>query len=68
MSTPHPTRTEDVFSTLRHEVLTGQYRPGERLPSERELALRFETGRKAPGADPGSQPSMRRTLMCSAPF
>ena len=32
MSTPHPTRTEDVFSTLRHEVLTGQYRPGERLP------------------------------------
>ena len=43
MSTPHPTRTEDVFSTLRHEVLTGQYRPGERLPSERELALRFET-------------------------
>ena len=47
MSTPHPTRTEDVFSTLRHEVLTGQYRPGERLPSERELALRFETGRGA---------------------
>jgi GntR family transcriptional repressor for pyruvate dehydrogenase complex len=47
MSAPHPTRTEDVFSTLRHEVLTGQYRPGERLPSERELALRFETGRGA---------------------
>jgi len=47
MSNPHPTRMEDVFSTLRHEVLTGQYRPGERLPSERELALRFETGRGA---------------------
>ncbi|MBL6714858.1 MAG: HTH-type transcriptional regulator Mce2R [Pseudomonadota bacterium] len=47
MTEPYPTRAEDVFSTLRYEVLTGQYRPGERLPSERELALRFESGRGA---------------------
>jgi GntR family transcriptional repressor for pyruvate dehydrogenase complex len=39
------TRTEDITRTLREEVLRGQYRPGERLPSERELAARFETTR-----------------------
>lgn len=30
---------------LREEVLRGQYRAGERLPSERDLASRFETTR-----------------------
>lgn len=30
---------------LREEVLRGQYRPGERLPSERDLAARFRTTR-----------------------
>ena len=39
------TRTEDITRLLREEVLRGQYRPGERLPSERELAARFETTR-----------------------
>ncbi len=39
------TRTEQVTRVLREEVLTGQYRPGERLPSERDLARRFETTR-----------------------
>ncbi|MDZ7826338.1 MAG: winged helix-turn-helix domain-containing protein [Gammaproteobacteria bacterium] len=34
-----------MLETLRDEILTGQYRPGERLPSERELAARFETSR-----------------------
>lgn len=38
-------RTATVLDTLRDEILTGQYRPGERLPSERELAARFETSR-----------------------
>ncbi|MCP4007352.1 MAG: FadR family transcriptional regulator [bacterium] len=38
-------RTEDVTRVLREEVLRGQYRAGERLPSERELASRFETTR-----------------------
>jgi DNA-binding FadR family transcriptional regulator len=39
------TRTEDITRLLREEVLRGQYRPGERLPSERELAARFQTTR-----------------------
>jgi DNA-binding FadR family transcriptional regulator len=32
---------------LRAEILRGQYRPGERLPSERDLALRFGCNRGA---------------------
>ncbi len=39
------TRTEEVTQVLREEVLRGQYRPGERLPSERDLAARFGTTR-----------------------
>ena len=39
------TRTEDITRVLRDEVLRGQYRPGERLPSERDLAARFHTTR-----------------------
>ena len=39
------TRTEEVEATLKREILTGQYRPGERLPSERDLAARFQTSR-----------------------
>jgi GntR family transcriptional repressor for pyruvate dehydrogenase complex len=38
-------RSETIALTLRDEILRGQYRPGERLPSERDLALRFSTGR-----------------------
>ena len=38
-------RSETIALTLRQEILLGQYRPGERLPSERDLALRFQTGR-----------------------
>jgi GntR family transcriptional repressor for pyruvate dehydrogenase complex len=38
---------EDITATLRNEILRGQYRPGERLPSERELAVRFEANRGA---------------------
>ncbi len=40
-----PTRTDDITRVLREEVLRGQYRPGERLPSERDLASRFGTTR-----------------------
>ena len=40
-----PTLTEDITRVLRNEVLSGRYRPGERLPSERDLAARFETTR-----------------------
>ena len=38
-------RTEEITQVLRDEILRGQYRPGERLPSERDLAVRFETSR-----------------------
>jgi len=36
-----------ITATLRDEILRGQYRPGERLPSERDLASRFEASRGA---------------------
>lgn len=40
-------RVEEITSTLRDEILRGQYRPGERMPSERDLATRFEANRGA---------------------
>ena len=46
MSTP-PSRAEEIITVLRSEILRGQYRPGERLPSERDLAARFESNRGA---------------------
>ena len=39
---PH---NEEIAGVLRDEILRGQYRPGERLPSERDLAARFEVSR-----------------------
>ncbi len=36
-----------MVSVLTNEILLGQYRPGERLPSERDLAARFVTSRGA---------------------
>lgn len=38
-----PTTTQDssIAALLRDDILRGQYRCGERLPSERDLALRF---------------------------
>lgn len=38
-------RTDEINDVLRTEILSGQYRAGERLPSERELAVRFEANR-----------------------
>jgi len=38
-------RTEEIAAVLKREILMGQYRPGERLPSERDLSKRFETSR-----------------------
>ena len=40
-------RAEEISAILRDEILCGQYRPGERLPSERDLAARFATNRGA---------------------
>ncbi|MBN1239643.1 MAG: FadR family transcriptional regulator [Gammaproteobacteria bacterium] len=42
-----PSRTEEIAAVLRDEILVGQYRAGERLPSERDLAARFGAGRGA---------------------
>ena len=41
------TRSETIASTLRDEILAGQYRAGERLPSERDLCERFGVSRGA---------------------
>ena len=38
-------RGEEVAVILRNEILSGQYRAGERLPSERDLVTRFSTSR-----------------------
>lgn len=43
-STP-PSKTHEIAAVLRDEILTGRYRPGDRLPSERDLKERFETSR-----------------------
>ena len=42
-----PSKAEEIIAVLRSEILRGQYRPGERLPSERDLAARFESNRGA---------------------
>jgi GntR family transcriptional repressor for pyruvate dehydrogenase complex len=36
-----PSGSERVAAELRDDILRGRYRPGERLPSERDLAERF---------------------------
>ncbi len=41
------TKAEEIAVVLRTEILTGQYRAGERLPSERDLAARFGANRGA---------------------
>lgn len=41
------TRSAEISRILRDEILSGQYRPGERLPSERDLSERFGASRSA---------------------
>ena len=41
------TRHEEIADELTEEILRGQYRVGERLPSERDLSARFEANRGA---------------------
>src|SRR5215475_2314929 len=36
---------DGLAEALRAEILRGRYRPGDRLPSERELAARFDVNR-----------------------
>ncbi len=40
-------KAEEITDILRDEILRGQYRAGERLPSERDLSARFEANRGA---------------------
>ena len=40
---------EQIAGHLRRMILSGAFMPGERLPSERELALRFGTNRNTDG-------------------
>jgi GntR family transcriptional repressor for pyruvate dehydrogenase complex len=40
-------RAEEIADVLREDILKGQYRAGERLPSERDLASRFAANRGA---------------------
>lgn len=55
MASPNPqssrrttvSRSEGIAEVLRDEILRGQYRAGERLPSERDLTIRFATSRGA---------------------
>jgi DNA-binding FadR family transcriptional regulator len=42
---PLLSRSEAITAILRDEILSGQYRAGERLPSERDLTARFATSR-----------------------
>lgn len=38
---------DQIAQRLTEDILQGQYRPGERLPSERDLAARFDANRGA---------------------
>ena len=38
-------RADEITRSLRDDILRGQYRAGERVPSERDLAVRFATSR-----------------------
>lgn len=42
---PPPSRSEAIAEELRRQILAGKYEPGERLPSERELAGRTGANR-----------------------
>ena len=43
----HQSRSDEIAAILRDAILGGQYRPGERLPSERDLCDRFAVSRGA---------------------
>jgi len=40
-------RAEGIAEALREQILSGKYGPGERLPSERELAMRIGANRSS---------------------
>ena len=46
MSSPNSV-SHEIAKVLRQEILLGQYKAGERLPSERDLSARFDVSRGA---------------------
>jgi GntR family transcriptional regulator, transcriptional repressor for pyruvate dehydrogenase complex len=38
-------RTEELFELIRARIVADEFRPGDRLPPERDLALEYETNR-----------------------
>lgn len=42
-----PRKHDEIADALTRDILVGQYRTGERLPSERDLAARFDANRGA---------------------
>lgn len=44
---PNNTISHEIAESLRTDILKNHYRPGDRLPSERDLAARFEASRGA---------------------
>ncbi|MEU8467945.1 GntR family transcriptional regulator [Streptomyces sp. NPDC029006] len=42
MTRPVPSRHNDIANDLRHQITTGRLKPGERLPSETDLADRYK--------------------------
>lgn len=42
-----PRKHDEIAESLTQDILVGQYRTGERLPSERNLAARFDANRGA---------------------
>jgi DNA-binding FadR family transcriptional regulator len=45
---PEPaSRADSIADELREQILTGRFRPGDRLPSERDLALRTGANRSS---------------------
>ncbi|TVR06472.1 MAG: FadR family transcriptional regulator [Salinarimonadaceae bacterium] len=43
--TPKPRRYRQIAEALRDAILSGYYRPGDRLPTERDLAARYSVSR-----------------------
>ena len=59
----HTSRSAAIAAELRDEILRGQYRSGERLPSERDLAARSGGGTRAAAFAYGVMEELRDTTV-----
>jgi GntR family transcriptional repressor for pyruvate dehydrogenase complex len=55
-------RADEIARALRDEILRGGYRPGERLPSERDLAARMGANRSSVREALAAEEGVRRLL------